>query len=67
MGLRLAEGVDLNRISALSSLPVEQLIDEEAVARLAKLDLIERRGQLLRITPAAMLLLDAILPEIVSV
>ena len=67
MGLRLAEGVDLNRISALSSLPVEQLIDEEAVARLAKLDLIERRDQLLRITPAAMLLLDAILPEIVRV
>ncbi|GLV26173.1 radical SAM family heme chaperone HemW [Sphingobium sp. Cam5-1] len=67
MGLRLAEGVDLDRISALSSIPVEQLIDETAVARLAPLNLIERKGQHLRITPAAMLLLDAILPEIVKV
>ena len=67
MGLRLAEGVDLDRISALSSIPVEQLIDEAAIARLAQLDLIEREGQHLRITPAAMLLLDAILPEIVKV
>ena len=67
MGLRLAEGVDLERISALSALPVEQLIDEAAVARLAQHSLIERQGQHLRITPAAMLLLDAILPEIVKV
>ncbi|WP_449471150.1 radical SAM family heme chaperone HemW [Sphingobium chungangianum] len=67
MGLRLAEGVDLDRISALSGIPVEQLIDEAAIARLAQLDLIERKGQHLKITPAAMLLLDAILPEIVKV
>ena len=67
MGLRLAEGVDLDRISALSGIPVEQLIDEAAIARLAQLDLIERQDQRLRITPAAMLLLDAILPEIVKV
>ena len=67
MGLRLAEGVDLERISALSALPVEQLIDEAAVARLAQHSLIERQGQHLSITPAAMLLLDAILPEIVKV
>ncbi|HWV13168.1 MAG TPA: coproporphyrinogen III oxidase, partial [Sphingobium sp.] len=67
MGLRLAEGIDLNRISELSALPVEQLIDEEAVVRLAKLDLIERQDQLLRIRPAGMLLLDAVLPEIVRV
>ncbi|GLV29382.1 coproporphyrinogen III oxidase [Sphingobium sp. TomTYG75] len=67
MGLRLAEGVDLDRISALSGIPVEQLIDEAAIARLAQLDLIERKGPHLKITPAAMLLLDAILPEIVKV
>ena len=67
MGLRLAEGVDLDRISALSGILVEQLIDEAAIARLAQLDLIERQDQRLRITPAAMLLLDAILPEIVKV
>ena len=67
MGLRLAEGVDLDRISALSSIAVEQLIDEAAIVRLAQLNLVERKGQHLRITPAAMLLLDAILPEIVKV
>ncbi|ANI77383.1 MULTISPECIES: radical SAM family heme chaperone HemW [Sphingobium] len=67
MGLRLAEGVDLGRIAAMSGLEPDMLVDEQAVTRLAKLALVERDGQRLRITSAAMLLLDAILPEIVQV
>jgi len=67
MGLRLAEGVDLQRISAMSGLEPDMLVDHEAIARLTKLDLLERDRQRLRLTPAAMLLLDAILPEIVRI
>jgi putative oxygen-independent coproporphyrinogen III oxidase len=67
MGLRLAEGVDLGRIAAMSGLEPDMLVDEQAVTRLTKLALLERDGQRLRITSAAMLLLDAILPEIVQV
>jgi len=67
MGLRLAEGVDLPRISAMSGLEPDMLVDHEAIARLIKLDLLERDRQRLRLTPAAMLLLDAILPEIVRI
>ncbi|EZP73298.1 Coproporphyrinogen III oxidase [Sphingomonas paucimobilis] len=67
MGLRLAEGVDLDRIARLAERQVEQLVDEGAIARLAALGLLRREGPRLRVTPAGMLLLDAILPEIVTV
>lgn len=67
MGLRLAEGVDLDRIGRLAERQVEQLVDEGAIARLAALGLLLREGPRLRVTPAGMLLLDAILPEIVTV
>jgi len=67
MGLRLAEGVDLGRIAAMSGLAPDTLLDQEAVSRLSVLNLLAQDGQRLRLTPAAMLLLDAILPEIVQV
>ena len=67
MGLRLAEGVDLDRIARLSGLPVDMLVDRDAVVRIAGHGMIRQDGQRLRVDPAAMLLLDAILPEIVAV
>jgi putative oxygen-independent coproporphyrinogen III oxidase len=67
MGLRLVEGVDLRRIADMSGLQPDVLLDDEAIIRLTALNLVERAGQRLRVTPAAMLLLDAILPEIVRV
>ncbi|WP_037467660.1 radical SAM family heme chaperone HemW [Sphingobium herbicidovorans] len=67
MGLRLAEGVDLRRIADMSGLQPDVLLDDEAIIRLTALNLVERTGQRLRVTPAAMLLLDAILPEIIRV
>lgn len=67
MGLRLAEGVDLDRIARLSGLPVDMLLDRDAVARIAGHGMIRQDGQRLRVDPAGMLLLDAILPEIVAV
>ena len=64
MGLRLREGVDLTRIARLAGGTAP--IDHAAVARLATLGLIVREGAWLRVTEAGALLLDAILPEIVS-
>ncbi len=66
MGLRLAEGVDLARIAAMSGLPVGQLVDAAAVDRLARQGLLARDGERLTVTDAGMLLLDAILAEIVA-
>ena len=63
MGLRLAEGVDLARIAALADMPIAAIVDEDAVAALP--GLIVRHGDRLTVTPAGMLLLDAILPRVV--
>lgn len=58
MGLRLAEGVDLTRIDA-------SYVDDAAVARLAVHGLIARTSDRLRVTPAGMAVLEAILREVV--
>ena len=65
MGLRLAEGVDLDRISARTGLAA--LVDETACARIMDQGLLRREGSRLIVTTAGMLLLDAILPEVVAV
>ena len=65
MGLRLREGVDLHRIAALAERPIDELVDESAILRLARQDLVKRDEDRLRVTAAGMLLLDAILPKIV--
>jgi oxygen-independent coproporphyrinogen-3 oxidase len=67
MGLRLAEGVDLDRIAALSGIGVAQLVDERTIDQLIDIGLLHRRGAKLQVAAAGMLLLDAILPEIVMV
>jgi oxygen-independent coproporphyrinogen-3 oxidase len=67
MGLRLAEGVDLDRVAAKSGLAVDEMVDERAVERLGDYGLVQRDGALVTVTPNGMLLLDAILPEIVQV
>lgn len=67
MGLRLAEGVDLARIAALSGVEEPALVDDVAVARLAELGLMRAEGSRLTVLPAGMLLLDAILPQVVAV
>lgn len=67
MGLRLGEGVDLARIAGLSGLPIDALVDDRAVDRMNDLGLVWRTGNRLQVSPAGMLLLDAILPEVVAV
>lgn len=65
MGLRLREGVDLERIARLSGVAPHALVDDQAVARLERAQLLVRDGNRLRVTSKGSLLLDAILPEIV--
>jgi oxygen-independent coproporphyrinogen-3 oxidase len=66
MGLRLEEGIDLARIARMTAIARDDLVDQKAIARMAGLGLIAQTGDQLRIQPSGMLLLDAILPEIVS-
>jgi len=66
MGLRLAEGVDLERIAARTGVAADRLIDDRAVTRLAKLGLVGQDGDRLRVTSAGMPLLDAILGDVVA-
>ncbi len=63
MGLRLAEGVDVEAIANAGGMPVDAIVDLAAVAALP--DLIVREGARLRVTEAGMILLDAILPRVV--
>ncbi len=66
MGLRLDEGVDLDRIAARSGVAVDRLVDGAAITRLSAIGLISRNANHVRISGAGMLLLDAILPEVVA-
>ena len=67
MGLRLREGVNLARVAARSSVPLDQLVNRDAVAKLQTLGLISLTADHLTISEAGMLLLDAILGEIVMI
>jgi len=67
MGLRLGEGIDLNAVATRTGIGMDQLLWADGVARMAGLGFVERSGDRLRILPAGMLLLDAILPEIVRI
>jgi len=63
MGLRLREGIDLDRIAALAG---RHPVDRAAVQRLTAQGLLAQHDERLRATPAGMLLLDAILAEIAA-
>lgn len=67
MGLRLHAGVDLGRIASRSGVARDGLVKHDRVANLEALGLINSKGDLLRVTPAGMLLLDHILGEIVAI
>lgn len=67
MGLRLAEGIDLIRLSDRTEVVADTLLDMVAVDKIARLGLIQRMGDHVTVTPQGMPLLDAILPQIVKV
>ncbi|MDP8913457.1 MAG: coproporphyrinogen III oxidase, partial [Pseudomonadota bacterium] len=66
MGLRLREGVDLAQIAETAATEPQFLVNRGAVARLAAQGLLVSDANRLCVTPAGMLLLDAILAEIVE-
>jgi oxygen-independent coproporphyrinogen-3 oxidase len=67
MGLRLAEGIDLGRLSQRTGIAAADLLDIDAVDKIAQLGLIVRVGDHVTVTPQGMPLLDAILPQIVNI
>lgn len=67
MGLRLGEGVDLDRVASRSGIARGRLIDEKAADRLVKLGLVERAQARMTVTPQGMPLLDAVLAELVAI
>ena len=66
MGLRLAEGVDLDRIANLSGIDAGDLVSRKAIERLERQSLVKMEAARLRVTESGMLLLDAILADIVA-
>jgi len=67
MGLRLAEGIDLDRIATLGERPIDELADGPAIERLTAQGLLEQDGTRLRATDTGMPVLNAILGDIVRV
>ncbi|HET9428604.1 MAG TPA: radical SAM family heme chaperone HemW [Allosphingosinicella sp.] len=67
MGLRLREGVDLDRLAGLADSRPVDLLEWDAVERLSAQGLLDHDSGRLRITSAGWLLLDRILAEIVRV
>ncbi|MEM9084548.1 MAG: radical SAM family heme chaperone HemW [Pseudomonadota bacterium] len=66
MGLRLAEGVDLDRLSTRFSFAPEDLINANRFERYRALDLVWSQGSRIGVTQKGSPLLDALLGEIVS-
>ena len=64
MGLRLREGVDLDRVRGDSG--VAEPVNRKAVARLNALGLVAHAGQSLRVTERGFPVLDAILTDVVA-
>ena len=67
MGLRLAEGIDLGRLSQRTGIAAADLLDMDAVGKIAQLGLITHNDTHVTVTPQGMPLLDAILPQIVKI
>jgi oxygen-independent coproporphyrinogen-3 oxidase len=67
MGLRLAEGVNIDALSQRFGLAHEELIDGRKLALHRASGLVHHEGNRLVVTPRGMPLLDALLPELVAV
>ena len=67
MGLRLAEGIDLGRLSQRTGIAAADLLDMDAVGKIAQLGIITHNDTHVTVTPQGMPLLDAILPQIVKI
>lgn len=66
MGLRLAEGIDLRKMSARFATSPDGLISAKALALYSDLGFVSSNGDRIGVTPAGMPLLDALLAELVE-
>ena len=66
MGLRLAEGVDLEDLEAKTGLATTGMVDGGEVQKLADMGFVEQHDQRLMVQAKGMPLLDALLPKIIS-
>ena len=66
MGLRLADGIDLDALAQRFGIPKRRLVDEDAVERLIALGLLVRSVNRIAPTDAGFGVLDAVLSEIVQ-
>ncbi|QQN74198.1 radical SAM family heme chaperone HemW [Croceicoccus sp. YJ47] len=66
MGLRLDEGVDLDRLSARFGMPMDGLVAMRQVALYRDLGFVTLDGSRLTVTPRGMVLLDGLLGELVQ-
>ncbi len=66
MGLRLAEGLDVDELSARLGLPSTAIVDWDAVARMETQGMLTRNTDHITTTRAGRLLLNAILAEIAA-
>jgi putative oxygen-independent coproporphyrinogen III oxidase len=66
MGLRLAEGVDLEALEAKTELTAAAMVDGGEVQKLADMGFLLQRDGRLTVRPKGMPLLDALLPRIIS-
>lgn len=65
MGLRLAEGIDLDSLSARMSIPVAELVDRERLELYRDLGFVWQHEGQLGVTASGMPVLDALLGELV--
>tara|TARA_R110002033_G_scaffold558_1_gene5188 strand:- start:1160 stop:2356 length:1197 start_codon:yes stop_codon:yes gene_type:complete len=66
MGLRLAEGVDLEELEAKTGLKAAAMMDDAEVAKLEAMDFVEQCDGRLIVRAKGMPLLDALLPKIIA-
>ena len=66
MGLRLSEGIDLERFFDVTGIPVDDVLDHGALTRLSDGGLIERNARTLRATSDGRQRLNAVLAELLN-
>ena len=66
MGLRLAEGVELEELEAKTGVTVAAMVDGAEVQKLADMGFVSQRDGRLTVQAKGMPLLDALLPKIIS-
>ncbi|HSV30246.1 MAG TPA: coproporphyrinogen III oxidase, partial [Candidatus Omnitrophota bacterium] len=65
MGLRLVDGIDAATFAAIAGRPLWDVLDPNGLARMEDGGFVERSAAGLRVTPAGMLVLNAVTAELI--